>query len=110
MAALAADHHVYALNLRGAGRSEAPRSDYDTSILATDVLGVLEALHLQILLLRELVVYEDQFSLPVGATALTVSTSLGAVQMFRICWRASHSCIRRPAKRVRAGGRDLVAG
>lgn len=54
MAALAADHHVYALNLRGAGRSEAPRSDYDTSILATDVLGVLEALHLQILLLREL--------------------------------------------------------
>ena len=46
MADLAADHHLYALDLRGAGASDAPRSGYDTRTLATDVLAVLDALDL----------------------------------------------------------------
>ena len=43
---LAADHRVYALDLRGAGRSAAPRRGYDTATLAADVLAVLDALDL----------------------------------------------------------------
>lgn len=43
---LAADHRVYALDLRGAGRSDAPRRGYDTRTLVTDVLAVLDALEL----------------------------------------------------------------
>jgi pimeloyl-ACP methyl ester carboxylesterase len=46
IAELAADHHVYALDLRGAGRSDAPRRGYDTDTLAGDVLAVLDALEL----------------------------------------------------------------
>jgi pimeloyl-ACP methyl ester carboxylesterase len=46
IAELAADHHVYALDLRGAGRSDAPRRGYDTTTLADDVLSVLDALEL----------------------------------------------------------------
>jgi pimeloyl-ACP methyl ester carboxylesterase len=46
IADLSADHRVYALDLRGAGRSDAPRSGYDTRTLATDVLAVLDALEL----------------------------------------------------------------
>jgi pimeloyl-ACP methyl ester carboxylesterase len=46
IAELAADHHVYALDLRGAGRSDAPRRGYDTTTLAGDVLAVMDALGL----------------------------------------------------------------
>jgi len=46
IADLAADHRVYALDLRGAGRSDAPRRGYDTATLAADVLAVLDALGL----------------------------------------------------------------
>jgi pimeloyl-ACP methyl ester carboxylesterase len=46
VAELAADHHVYALDLRGAGQSDAPRRGYDTATLAGDVLAVLDALEL----------------------------------------------------------------
>jgi pimeloyl-ACP methyl ester carboxylesterase len=46
IADLAADHRVYALDLRGAGQSDAPRHGYDTATLATDVLAVLDALEL----------------------------------------------------------------
>jgi pimeloyl-ACP methyl ester carboxylesterase len=46
IAELATDHHVYALDLRGAGRSEAPRRGYDTTTLAGDVLAVMDALGL----------------------------------------------------------------
>jgi pimeloyl-ACP methyl ester carboxylesterase len=46
IADLAADHRVYALDLRGAGRSEAPRRGYDTATLADDVLAALDALEL----------------------------------------------------------------
>lgn len=48
MADLAADHRVYALDLRGAGQSAAPRRGYDTGTLAADVLGVLDALDLPV--------------------------------------------------------------
>lgn len=48
MTDLAADHRVYALDLRGAGQSDAPDSGYDSRTLATDVLAVLDALHLPI--------------------------------------------------------------
>lgn len=43
---LAGDHHVYALDLRGAGQSDAPRRGYDTASLAQDVLAVLDVLGL----------------------------------------------------------------
>lgn len=46
MADLATDHRVYALDLRGAGKSDAPRRGYDTTTLATDVVAVLDALEL----------------------------------------------------------------
>lgn len=46
IAELAADHHVYALDLRGAGRSDAPRRGYDTATRTRDVLAVLDALDL----------------------------------------------------------------
>ncbi|HZC53372.1 MAG TPA: alpha/beta fold hydrolase [Mycobacterium sp.] len=48
MADLAADRRVYALDLRGAGRSDAPRRGYDTATLAMDVLAVLDALELPV--------------------------------------------------------------
>ncbi len=48
MAALADDHRVYALDLRGAGRSDAPRSGYDTVTMTGDVLAVLDALDLPV--------------------------------------------------------------
>lgn len=48
MADLAADHRVYALDLRGAGQSEAPRRGYDSATLASDVLAVLDALGLPV--------------------------------------------------------------
>src|SRR5215469_15768539 len=43
---LSEDHRVYALDLRGAGQSDAPRLGYDTATLADDVLAVLDALGL----------------------------------------------------------------
>ncbi|HZO31305.1 MAG TPA: alpha/beta hydrolase [Chloroflexota bacterium] len=46
MADLAADHRVYAPDLRGAGDSEAPRRGYDTATMTTDVLALLDALDL----------------------------------------------------------------
>jgi pimeloyl-ACP methyl ester carboxylesterase len=46
MPALAADHRVIALDLRGFGWSDAPRFGYDKENLATDVLAVLDALGL----------------------------------------------------------------
>lgn len=46
IADLAADHRVYALDLRGAGQSDAPRRGYDTATLAADVRAVLDALGL----------------------------------------------------------------
>jgi pimeloyl-ACP methyl ester carboxylesterase len=48
MADLAADHRVYALDLRGAGLSEAPLRGYDTDTLASDVLAVLDVLDLPV--------------------------------------------------------------
>lgn len=47
LAELAADHHVYALDLRGSGWSQAPRRGYDTATLVRDVLAVLDALGLR---------------------------------------------------------------
>jgi pimeloyl-ACP methyl ester carboxylesterase len=46
MADLAVDHRVYALDLRGAGQSEAPPRGYDSATLTSDVLAVLDALDL----------------------------------------------------------------
>jgi pimeloyl-ACP methyl ester carboxylesterase len=46
MPALATDHRVIALDLRGFGWSDAPRFGYDKENLATDVLAVLDALGL----------------------------------------------------------------
>lgn len=46
MAELAADHRVYAPDLRGAGASEAPRRGYDTATLTADVLALLDVLEL----------------------------------------------------------------
>jgi pimeloyl-ACP methyl ester carboxylesterase len=46
IADLSADHRVYALDLRGAGKSDAPHSGYDSRTLAGDVLIVLDALGL----------------------------------------------------------------
>lgn len=43
---LASDHRVYALDLRGAGLSDAPRRGYDTATLTADVIAVLDALDL----------------------------------------------------------------
>lgn len=43
---LARDHRVFALDLRGAGSSDAPRSGYDTASLVSDVLAVVEAIGL----------------------------------------------------------------
>ena len=43
---LAGDHRVYALDLRGAGQSDAPRRGYDTATLTRDVLAALDALGL----------------------------------------------------------------
>jgi pimeloyl-ACP methyl ester carboxylesterase len=43
---LAADHRVYAVDLRGAGQSDAPRRGYDSATLASDVLAALDALGL----------------------------------------------------------------
>lgn len=43
---LAEDHRVCALDLRGAGQSDAPRRGYDTATLTGDVLAVLDALGL----------------------------------------------------------------
>jgi pimeloyl-ACP methyl ester carboxylesterase len=43
---IAGDHRVYALDLRGAGQSDAPRRGYDAATLAADVLAVLDALGL----------------------------------------------------------------
>ncbi len=49
MADLAADHRVYAIDLRGAGPSDAPRRGYDSATLASDVLAVpLDALGLPV--------------------------------------------------------------
>ncbi len=48
MADLAGDHRVYALDLRGAGQSDAPRRGYDSDTLAADVLAVLDALDLPV--------------------------------------------------------------
>lgn len=48
MADLAADYRVYALDLRGAGQSDAPRAGYDTPTLASDVLAVMDALGLPV--------------------------------------------------------------
>lgn len=47
IAGLAADHRVYALDLRGAGDSDAPRGGYDTATRVSDVLAVLDALGVQ---------------------------------------------------------------
>ncbi|HEY7048394.1 MAG TPA: alpha/beta fold hydrolase [Jatrophihabitantaceae bacterium] len=44
LADLAADHRVYAMDLRGAGWSDAPRRGYDTANLVRDVLAVLDGL------------------------------------------------------------------
>lgn len=46
MAELGTDHRVYALDLRGAGWTDAPRRGYDTASLVQDVLAVLDALDL----------------------------------------------------------------
>lgn len=46
MADLACDHTVYALDLRGAGHTDAPRRGYDTATLTADVLAVIDALGL----------------------------------------------------------------
>jgi len=46
MADLAADHRVYAPDLRGAGVSEAPRRGYDTATMTADVLALVDALGL----------------------------------------------------------------
>jgi len=46
IAELAADHRVYALDLRGAGQSDAPGRGYDTTTLTADVLAALDALGL----------------------------------------------------------------
>jgi pimeloyl-ACP methyl ester carboxylesterase len=43
---LAVDHRVYALDLRGFGWSDAPRSGYDTDSRTADVMAVLDALGL----------------------------------------------------------------
>jgi pimeloyl-ACP methyl ester carboxylesterase len=43
---LAAGHRVYALDLRGAGQSDAPRRGYDSATLTADVLAALDALGL----------------------------------------------------------------
>ena len=48
MADLAADNRVFALDLRGAGQSDAPRRGYDTANLVTDVLAVLDGLGLPV--------------------------------------------------------------
>lgn len=48
IADLAADHRVYALDLRGAGQTDAPPRGYDTATLAADVLAVLDALGLPV--------------------------------------------------------------
>ena len=48
VADLSVDHRVYALDLRGAGRSDAPRGGYDSRTLAADVLAVLDALNLPV--------------------------------------------------------------
>ncbi len=47
MPALAGDHRVLALDLRGFGWSDAPRSGYEKENMATDVLAVLDELGLQ---------------------------------------------------------------
>lgn len=44
---LGREHHVYALDLRGSGESEAPRSGYDTDTRVADVLAVLDGLRLE---------------------------------------------------------------
>jgi len=46
IAELAAGHRVYALDLRGAGQSDAPRRGYDSATLTADVLAALDALGL----------------------------------------------------------------
>lgn len=46
IAGLAGNHRIYALDLRGAGHSDAPRRGYDTPTLARDVLAALDALGL----------------------------------------------------------------
>lgn len=46
LADLAADHRVFALDLRGAGWTDAPRRGYDIASLVRDVLAVLDALDL----------------------------------------------------------------
>jgi pimeloyl-ACP methyl ester carboxylesterase len=46
IADLAADHCVYALDLRGAGQSDAPCRGYDSATLTADVLAALDALGL----------------------------------------------------------------
>jgi pimeloyl-ACP methyl ester carboxylesterase len=51
MADLAADHRVYAPDLRGAGVSEAPRGGYDTATMTADVLALMDALDLPTLAL-----------------------------------------------------------
>lgn len=43
---LADGHRVFALDLRGAGQSDAPRHGYDSATLAADVLAALDALRL----------------------------------------------------------------
>jgi pimeloyl-ACP methyl ester carboxylesterase len=43
---LAADHQVYAVDLRGAGASDAPPRGYDTATRVADVLAILDELNL----------------------------------------------------------------
>lgn len=46
MPALAQHYHVIALDMRGAGQSDAPPTGYDKTTLAQDVHGVVQQLHL----------------------------------------------------------------
>lgn len=46
IAQLASDHRVYAVDLRGAGTSDAPRRGYDTATRVADVLALLDELQL----------------------------------------------------------------
>jgi pimeloyl-ACP methyl ester carboxylesterase len=45
MPALAQHYHVIALDMRGAGQSDAPPTGYDKVTLAKDVHGVVQQLH-----------------------------------------------------------------
>lgn len=51
IASLAGNHRVYALDLRGAGLSDAPRRGYDTATLVGDVLAALDTMGLPVVTL-----------------------------------------------------------